>query len=74
MWPVPAKQESTVSGKNIATVQLEISVQIAQNVATNLSTKLVLCPLATTLLWMANILPMSFKGLKLQVHSITSLN
>jgi len=39
-----------LSGQNIATAKLELSVQITQNVATNLSTKLVLCPLATTLL------------------------
>jgi len=32
--------------RNIVTAQLEISVQITQNVATNLSIKLVLCPLA----------------------------
>ena len=55
---VTARQESTVSGRNIASVQLEISVQIIQNVTKNLSTTVAWWPLATTVLWMANILPL----------------
>ena len=56
-----------LNGKNIATAQLEISVQITQNVATNLSTIVALWPLATTLMRMANILPLPFKTIYTEI-------